>query len=104
MALFNYWCAKEYYCHGKKGQGLSGEGDDFREIDFEKDMIGKGVDRDIVTLSIYRNASDHRVKNPAGNILFPNNKIHYSNLHLNNQSLVKAYYSFATLETLLKKI
>ena len=102
MALFNYWAAKEYY-NGKNMHkvGKSGEDDDFQQTEFEESMLGRGVDREIKTLSIYRNACDHRIKNPAMGIRPPAG-IRNNNVPINNNSLKKVFFSFNTLLNQLK--
>ena len=72
MALFNYRAAKEYNNGNKMHRtGKSGEDDDFQQTEFEECMLGKKVDREIRTLAVYRNACDHRIKNPAEGVRFP---------------------------------
>lgn len=102
MALFNYWVAKEY----NKGLnthtiGKSREDDDFLQTEFEDCMRGNKVDREIKTLSVYRNACDHRIKNPAKGIMFPRGIINVD-VPINNNSLKKVYISFQSLLNFLE--
>jgi hypothetical protein len=102
MALFNYWAAKEYN-NGKNRHrvGKSGEDDDFKQTELEESMLGIGVHREIKTLSIYRNACDHRIENPARGIRPPAG-IKNDNVPINNNSLKKVFLSFNTLLDQLK--
>lgn len=104
MALFNYWVAKEYN-NGLNTHttGKSREDDDFLQIEFEGCMLGKKVDREIRTLAVYRNACDHRIKNPAQGIMFPGGKRN-DDVQINNNSLKKVYVSFQGLLENLKKL
>ena len=104
MALFNYWVAKEYN-NGLNTHttGKSREDDDFLQIEFEGCMLGKKIDREIRTLAVYRNACDHRIKNPAQGIMFPRGKRN-DDVPINNNSLKKVYVSFQGLLENLKKL
>ena len=95
MALFNYWCAIEYSNGRSHRRGRSDQDDDIQMGEFKTCMLGKGVDREIETLSIYRVACDHRVKNPAVGLKFSEGV--NRDFHINNNSLKKVYYSFQTL-------
>ena len=95
MALFNYWCAIEYSKGRNHKRGRSYQDDDIQMGEFKKCMLGKGVDREIETLSIYRVACDHRVKNPAAGLKFSEGV--NRDFHINNNSLKKVYNSFKTL-------
>ena len=105
LAVFNFWSALEFYNNGSIGKGKSKEPDDFLEVEFDSSMIGKKVDREIIALSTYRSACDHRVSNPAKNIIFigKNPPIKIPSLILSNDILKKAHLSFATIIDLLKK-
>lgn len=104
MALFNYWVAKEYN-NGLNTHttGKSREDHDFLQIEFEGCMLGKKVDREIRTLAVYRNACDHRIKNPAQGIMFPRGKRN-DDVQINNNSLKKVYVSFQGLLENLKQL
>lgn len=104
MALFNYWVAKEYN-NGLNNHtiGKSREDDDFLQTEFEDCMRGNKVDREIRTLAVYRNACDHRMKNPAHGIMFPRG-IRNVDVPINNNSLKKVYISFQSLLENLKSL
>lgn len=104
MAVFNFWSAIEYYHNGKTGNGRSKEPDDFQEIQFDAAMLKEKVTREIIALSTFRNACDHRLNNPAKNTIFINNTTQSPvvPLTINNNALRKAYNSFTTLITMLK--
>ncbi len=104
MALFNFWAAIEYYQVGNNGGGISLEPDDFRELDFDKKMVAMAKSREIQYLAFSRNASEHRLKNPAENIIFmgvkPNQRSH--NLMIDNTRLNRSYQCFADLIKAIK--
>lgn len=104
MALFNFWAAIEYFREGNTGVGLSSEPDDFRELDFDKKMVAMTKSREIQYLSFSRNASDHRLKNPAENLIFmgvwPNHR--KANLTIDNARLNRGYQCFVDLITAIK--
>ncbi|MCL4346113.1 MAG: hypothetical protein M1375_03965 [Candidatus Thermoplasmatota archaeon] len=103
MATFNFWSAIECYINNASGKGSSGEKDDYKEADFEKSMLGRGVDREIIVLSLYRNACDHRINNPANKIVFSPQRKTYSNLPIDNNELQKKVFpSFVELLNFLK--
>ena len=104
LAAFNFWSALEYYNLISVGKGRSKEPDDYLEVQFDSSLIGKKVDREIIALSTYRSACDHRVANPAKNIVFlgKNPPIKIPSLILNNDILKKAHLSFSTIIDLLK--
>lgn len=99
MAVFNFWASIELYYNGVKGSGRSGEPDDFQETEFERAMISHLSSREIMALSTFRNASDHRIENPALNIVFNGTNPHITepSLGIDNKSLNKAYSCFLEL-------
>ncbi|MHB1493079.1 MAG: hypothetical protein ACYCSG_03130 [Thermoplasmataceae archaeon] len=102
MAVFNFWSAIEFYHNGRIGNGRSNEHDDFQELAFDTAMLKENVTREIMTLSIFRNACDHRLENPTKNIKFTNNTQQQPSVPVNNNTLRKAYESFTALITVLK--
>ncbi len=102
MAVFNFWSAIEFYYNGHVGNGRSNEPDDFQEIQFDAAMLKEKVIREIMTLSTLRNACDHRLENPAKNIMFKSNSIQPPSVTIDNNALRKAYVSFTALITVLK--
>lgn len=104
MAVFNFWASVELYMNGGKGSGRSGQPDDFQETEFERAMILQLSSREIMTLSTFRNASDHRVENPALKIIFNGTNPHVTepSLYLDNKSLAKAYSCFLDIIKAIK--
>lgn len=103
MATFNFWSAIECYINDISGKGLSGEKDYYREADFEKSMLGRGLDREIIVLSLYRNACDHRINNPANKIVFSPKRRSYSNLQIDSTKLrEKVLLGFVEILNFLK--
>jgi hypothetical protein len=103
MALFNFWAAAEYYQKGNVGNGRSGEGDDFRERDFDRTMISLVKSKEIMYLSFSRNASDHRIMNPASNLIFVTSpKTKASKIKIDNNRLRKSYLCFQELIRTIK--
>lgn len=76
-----------------------------RKYNLAKSLIGNQIDREIIALSTYRSACDHRVENPAKNIIFlgMNSPMVMESLILNNNMLKKAHLSFSAIIDLLKK-
>ena len=102
MAVFNFWSAIEFYHNRHNGKGRSNEPDDFQEIQFDAAMLKEKVIREIMALSTLRNACDHRLENPAKNIIFKNNSIQPLSITIDNNALRKAYDSFTALIIVLK--
>lgn len=104
MALFNFWAAAEYYLKGNKGQGKSGEPDDFREQDFDREMIRLAKSREIKYLALSRNACDHRLENPANKVIFAGKSSNaMSGLRVDNPRLSRGYVCFQDLLSAIKK-
>jgi hypothetical protein len=104
LAAFNFWSALEFYYKGSNGRGKSKEPDDYLEIDFDRSLIGKKIDREIIALSTYRSACDHRVANPAKKVIFlgmtPN--VTMPDINIDNAILKKAHISFSAIINMLK--
>ncbi|EQD48010.1 hypothetical protein B1A_14230, partial [mine drainage metagenome] len=78
--------------------------DGFSQKDFDKSMTGIAQSKEIQYLSFSRNACDHRVKNPAENVVFvgtsPSTK---QSIEINNVRLNKCYESFESLLLAIKR-
>lgn len=62
FSLFNYWAAKKYD-QGVRRKGPKQDRFDYRE--FHGEMLGKGLDAELVFLYVHRVAADHYVLNPT---------------------------------------
>jgi hypothetical protein len=62
FALFNYWAEKRYG-KGVRGKGIYG--DAFSYAEFHRDVVSKGLEKEILILYLYRVAVDHYMLNPT---------------------------------------
>lgn len=62
FSLFNFWAAKRYD-QGVRRKGPKQDRFDYRE--FHEELLGKGLDAELVLLYTYRVAADHYTLNPT---------------------------------------
>ena len=63
FSLFNYWAAKKYYEERKRGKGTYQ--DRFAYKQFHEELLGRGLDKEVILLYTLRTASDHHIENPT---------------------------------------
>jgi len=63
FCLFNYWAARKYELDRRRGRGTYQDRFSYRQ--FHEELLGKGLDKDVVLLYTLRTASDHYVLNPT---------------------------------------